>query len=420
MRLPEGLAPLRQRQFAIYFTGRAISLSGSALAPIALTFAVLDLTGNSATALGWVLAARSVPLVVFLLVGGVVADRFSRSTVLVASHVLSALTQGAVAALLLTGAARLWMVVVIEALNGTFSAFTMPAMQGLIPQVVPRTHLQQANSLLSLVRGGATIVGPSVGGLLVVGLGSGWAIAVDALTWAVAAGFMARLGLPAARSSDLASTSAWRDLRDGWSAFTSYTWLWVVVLAFGALNAIQAGSIFTLGPMIAKQTVGIPAWGYAVSAESLGLLAATVVMLRWRPRYALRAGMIGVGALALPMFVLGLAPATGLLTALMCVAGAGQEVFGITWNTSLQEHVPNQLLSRVSSYDAVGSFVAIPLGELLFGPLAGVWPARDVVLGSGVAYLALVALTLGSRSVRRLERAARQAPQPAEPVPLSP
>lgn len=420
MRLPDGLAPLRQRQFAIYFTGRAISLSGSALAPIALTFAVLDLTGNSATALGWVLAARSVPLVAFLLVGGVVADRFSRSTVLVASHVLSALTQGAVAALLLTGTAQLWMVVVIEAFNGTFSAFTMPAMQGLIPQVVPRTHLQQANSLLSLVRGGDTIVGPSVGGLLVVGLGSGWAIAVDALTWAVAAGFMARLRLPAARGADVASTSAWRDLRDGWSAFTSYTWLWVVVLAFGALNAIQAGAIFTLGPMIAKQTVGIPAWGYAVSAESLGLLAATVVMLRWKPRYALRAGMIGVGALALPMFVLGLAPATGLLVGLMCVAGAGQEVFGITWNTSLQEHVPNQLLSRVSSYDAVGSFVAIPLGALLFGPLAGVWPARDVVLGSGVAYLAMVALTLGSRSVRRLERTATHPPQPAEPVPLPP
>lgn len=255
MKLPDSLAPLQDRRFAWYYAGRSISTVGSVVAPIALTFAVLDIT-DSASALGLVLAARTVPMVVFMLVGGVIADRLSRSMIMQVSHLLSAATQGAVAALLLTGQAEIWMIVCLEALNGTVSAFTFPAMQGVVPQVVPRSHLQQANALLAFSRNGLAIIGPTVGALLVVTVGSGWALAVDALTWVAAAWCMSRLHLPSAALESAESSTMWRDLVEGWSAFTSLTWVWVVVLAFGVLNAIHAGAWFTLGPVIAQDTIG--------------------------------------------------------------------------------------------------------------------------------------------------------------------
>ncbi len=149
----ESLAPLSSARVRWYFAGRTTSVLGTTIAPIALAFAVLDIS-DSASDLGWVLAARSVPMAVFLLFGGVVADRFSRSTVLQVSHLLSALTQAAVGLLLITGAAEIWSLLVLEALNGTMVAFTFPAMFGVAPLVVERRSLQQANVLLGFSRNG--------------------------------------------------------------------------------------------------------------------------------------------------------------------------------------------------------------------------------------------------------------------------
>lgn len=403
--LPDALTPLRDRRFAWYYAGRFVSTTGSAMAPIALAFAVLDLT-DSASALGLVLAARSIPLVLFMLVGGVIADRVSRSTVMQVSHLLSAATQGVVAALLLTGTAELWMVVVLEAANGTVAAFTFPAMQGVVPQVVPRSHIQQANALLAFSKNGLAMLGPTVGAVLVVTVGSGWAVAFDAVTWALAALCMARVKLPAAMAREsIGSPSMVRELREGWSTFTSMTWVWVVVLAFGFLNLIHAGAWFTLGPTIAKETIGKAQWGWVLSAESAGLLVMTVVMMKVRLTYPVRAGMIGISLMALPFFALGHDPSTGPLMALAFVAGCGVEVFSIGWQTAYHEHVPNEVLSRIASYDALGSFVAIPVGQVLFGPLAEAFGAPQVLVVAAVAYVAVCALTLLSRSVRDLRRA---------------
>jgi MFS family permease len=384
---------------------------GSVMAPIALTFAVLDLT-DSPSALGAVLAARSVPLVLFLLIGGVVADRFSRSLVMQVSHLTSAATQGMVAALLLTGTAQLWMVITLEAVNGIVSAFTFPAMQGVVPLVVPRSHIQQANAMLGFSRNGLAILGPTVAALIVVTAGSGWAIAVDALTWAVAAVCMSRLNLPGAMKAKGPKSSMVADLREGWTAFTSLTWVWVVVVSFGVLNAIQAGALLTLGPAIARDTIGIDGWGYVLSAEAVGLLVMTAVMLRIRLRRPLRAGMLGVCLIGGPMLVLGIHPSLALLIPLSFLAGCGIEVFGIGWQTALHEHIPNEVLSRVSSYDALGSFVAIPVGQLAYGPLANVFDLTDVMLVSAVAYITISLVTLASRSVRDLRNPEADHPEP--------
>ncbi len=402
MRVPDALSPLRDSRFAWYYAGRFISTVGSVIAPIAVVFAVLDIS-DSATALGAVLAARMIPMIVFLLIGGVIADRMSRSLVMQLSHVLSAATQGAVGLLLVTGVAEIWMIVVLEALNGTVSAFTFPAVQGIVPQVVPTTHIQQANAMLAFSRNGLAMIGPAIGTLLVVTVGSGWAVLVDAFTWLIAAAFMAKVKLPAAMArSPIEAPSMWGDLRDGWSAFVSLTWVWVVVLAFGLLNAIHAGAWFTLGPVIAKDTIGIQAWGWVLGAEAAGLLVMTIVMMRWRLRYPVRAGMLGITALAAPILVLGVHPTVLPLIMLAFVSGCGSEIFSIGWQTAYHQHIPNELLSRVASYDALGSFVAIPIGTLFYGPLAGVFSARDVLVVSGVVYVVIALVTLLSESVRNL------------------
>ncbi len=403
MRFPDALTPLREPPFAWYYAARVVSTTGSMMAPIALAFAVLELPGGTATALGLVLAARTVPMVGFLLFGGVVADRFSRATVMQVSNLLAALTQGVVAFLVISGSAELWMVIVLEALNGTVAAFSMPAMDGLIPRLAPRSHLQQANALLSFSRGGLAIVGPTIAALLVVTVGPGWALAIDALTWLAAAGLISRVKLPPReRTPDEASMI--RELRDGWSVFTGNTWLWVVVAGFSVLNAIHAGAWFTLGPALAKETIGEKGWGYVLSAESLGLVLMTLVMLKVRVRFPLRAGMLGMAVFSLPLFMLGVDPQLLPLLAAAFLAGMGVEVFSIGWSLAMQENIDDEVLSRAYSYDALGSFVAMPIGQVLYGPLGDAFGYRNVLVVSGCVYLAVALATLSSRSVRTLQR----------------
>jgi MFS family permease len=411
MQWKDTVEPLRHRDFAWYFASRVSNTLGSMMASIALAFAVLDIS-DSPGALGQVLAARTVPLVVFLLFGGVIADRFPRTLVLQVSNLASAATQAAVAYLVISGEAQLWTVIALEALNGTVSAVSFPAMASVVPQLVPREQLQRANALLSLVRGGLTVLGPTVGALLVVTVGAGWALAFDAATWVVAAVLLLPVRLPP-RPPAREGASTVSELREGWTYFRTTTWLWVVVLAFGVLNAIHSGAWYTLGPAVAKDTIGAQGWGLVLSAESAGLLLMTVVLLRVDVKRPLLTGMLGCSLFAVPLVSLGLHPHVVLLVAASFVAGAGMEFFGIGWNLAMQEHVDDAMLSRAYSYDALGSFVAMPVGQLAYGGLGSAFGSRDVLVVSGVVYFVVALLTLSSTSVRRLPRVPVVEPVPA-------
>ncbi|MGZ4443686.1 MAG: MFS transporter [Nocardioidaceae bacterium] len=415
MRVPEALTPLRDRRFAWYYTARLVSTTGSMMAPVALAFAVLGID-RSASALGQVLAARTIPMVLLLLFGGVLADRFDRSAVMKVSNLLSALTGGAVAALVLTHTATVGLVIGLEVVNGAVSAFTFPAMAGIVSQLAPRSHLRQANALLSFSRGGLSILGPSVAALLVVTVGAGWALAFDSLTWLLAALCMTRIRLPRNRPADAGeSSSMLRELREGWSVFTGHTWLWVVVLAFGVLNLIHSGAYFTLGPALAKQTFGARGWGCVLSAESFGLLLMTVVMLRVNLRRPLLVGMLGCACFGVPLFLLGAYPHVPVLVLATFLSGMGMELFSLGWNLAMQENIDDEVLSRAYSYDALGSFVAMPVGQLVYGPLAAAFGFRDVLVVSAVVYTAVALLALTSRSVRDL----RRSPGVPEPEPVA-
>jgi MFS family permease len=398
----EALAPLRVAAFRWYFASRTANTLGTTMAMVAVTFAVLDLTG-SASAVGQVLAARTVPMVLLLLFGGVLADRLPRALLLQVSNVLAASAQGAVAVLVLTGTAELWMVLCLEAVNGAASAASMPAMQAIVPQLVPRPALQQANALLSLGRSGLAVLGPSVGAALVVTAGAGWAIAANACLWLLAALLLLPVRLPG-RPPGGDHSGMLADLREGWTLFTGTTWLWVVVLAFAIINAVHVGAFYTLGPAVAEGTVGKDGWGLALSAEALGFVVMTVVLLRVRLRRPLILGMLGVALLGAPLAVLATEPHLPLLMATAFVAGAGTELFSLGWTLAMQENIEADKLSRASSYDAVGSFAAVPVGQLLYGPLGESFGHQDVLLASSAVVVAVAVLPLCSRSVRTLDR----------------
>jgi MFS family permease len=397
------LAPLRESRFRWYFGSRFVNLAGTTMAPVALAFAVLHVS-DSAGALGLVLAAHSIPQVVFLLLGGVVADRLGRTLVIQVANVGAAVSQGLLATLLLSGHAELWHFVVLSALNGTLSAMSLPALAGIVPALVPREQLQPANVLISMSRNALAILGPSVAAALVVTVGPGWALAVDAITWLGAALLLVPVRLPA-RTHSGTEPSLFRELADGWGFFRRTTWLWVVVLAFGVMNAIHAGGIDTLGPALANDTdIGAHGWGLIMSAQAVGLFAMTLLLLRFELRRPLLTGMLGIAFFGAPMLVMGLHPQTGWVMVAAFVGGMGLELFSLGWNLAMQENVPDEMLSRVYSYDMLGSFVAIPIGQLAFGPLAATFGTQDVLLVGGLVYVAVALLTLTSRSVRELRR----------------
>ncbi|MGC4110526.1 MAG: MFS transporter [Nocardioides sp.] len=410
-RLPESLAALRHDNFRWYWIALTVNMTGTVMAPVALAFAVLSIT-DSASALGGVLAAETAPLAVFLLFGGVIADRLPMTAILRVGMVVMGLSQAVAATLVITGAARIWMLVALAVVNGTTDAMVLPALQAILPRLVPRDLLQQANALQSFARGSLRVFGPTVAALLVVGAGPGWALAFDAATWVAGAVVMAKVVLPP-RPPRVESASALAELRTGWDYFRATTWLWVIVAAAGVLNAVQSGAWSTLGPPRAKETFGIAGWGVVLSAQSVGLILATLVLLRRQIRRPLLSGMLGVAVTALPIAVLGWYPHVGVLVVCTFLAGAGSEVFNIGWSVAMAENVPEDMLSRAFSYDMLGSVVAIPIGQLAFGPLGAAYGYRDVLVVSGVVFGAVCLATLASRSVRGLGRA------PVESVPVS-
>ena len=398
--MPRG--PFGQREFRLLFLGRTTSFVGNAFANVALAFAVLELTGSKAD-LGYVLAARSVPQVIFLLAGGIWADRLPRHHVMVGSNLVSGLSQSAVAALLLFGHARIWQLAALAALNGASSAFFFPASTGIVPQTVPRPMLQSANALLRLGLNASFIGGAALGGLVVGATSPGIGIAVDAASFFLAAASLGAMRMPATLRMEGSSFLA--ELREGWHEFSSRTWLWAIVAQFAVVNAVEQGAEQVLGPAIAKAHLGgATGWGLVLTAGSLGLFAGGLLVLRLRPERPLLAATLGF-LLTIPFPLLLSIPASlPVVVAAAALAGIGIEVFSVLWDTTLQQEIAQEKLSRVSSYDALGSFVLTPLGLAAAGPVAQVAGTRETMLGAAALSLGATLAVLLSRDVRTIRR----------------
>jgi predicted MFS family arabinose efflux permease len=364
---------------------------GSAMAPVALAFAVLRLTRSTGD-LGIVLAARSVAVVAFLLVGGVISDRLPRHLVMVGSSVLAGLAESASAALLLTGSAHMPALTALQVVNGAASAFIVPSSSAVVPQTVPAEVLRQANVVFRMGRNAAAIVGAALGGVVVAVFGPGWGIAADAVSFFVAAVLFA--GLQVARVNRSAGTSMVRELADGWWEFWARTWLWVVVVQFAFINMAYGGAFNVLGPVVAETHLGgAAAWGVIVAAQGAGLILGGVVSAKRRPKRPLVEGNSAL-LLQLPMLgSLAVAAPVPVVAAAAVLAGVGMEIFGVRWITTMHEQVPAGMQSRMFAYDALGSFVFIPVGQALAGPVESLIGTADAIW-AGTAVIAAAVLAV--------------------------
>lgn len=349
------------------------------------------------------LAAGWMPQIVFILVGGVWADRLPRNVVMVGSNVLSGAAQGGVAVLLLTGNAELWHLVALGVARGVASSFFFPASQGLVPQTVSPGRLQQANALLRLSLNATNIGGAAIGGLLVAGVGSGWAIAFDAATYLVSASVLSRMRIAA--SARAGGRDFARELREGWSEFRSRTWLWAIVVQAGIGNMVWTGGLLVLGPVIARDELGGAAiWGAILACQSVGLVLGGLIALRIQPQRMLFVGTAALLLLAPVLALLALGVPAVFVAGSAVLSGLGLELFSVFWDTSLQQHVPLDVLSRVSSYDALGSFVAIPIGLSIAGPLSDAIGVHETLWIAVSIQVAATLAVLGVRDVRELHR----------------
>jgi MFS family permease len=394
--------PLRGKDFRILFAAECVSVLGDALWPVALAFAVLDLTG-SASDLGLVLLANLVPRIVFMLIGGVWADRITPQRMMVASHFARFVTQGAQGYLLVSGHATIGTLVALQVARGTGSAFYRPAATGVVPRLVPREELQSANALLWLAANASSFLGPAIAGVLVATVGPGWAILGDSASFLVAALLLATL--PREEPSAAAEQkSFWQDLIEGWDAVRSRTWVWASICYFSAFQLVYLSSFSVLGPVVSKSSLGgAPAWAAISASGAAGAVIGSLVAYRVRPHRPLVTafGLAGFGTVP-SLVLLAFATPTASICAAEVFAGIAIGLSSALWETSLQRGVPTESLSRVASYDTMGSIALRPIGLALVGPLVMYAGARGTLLGSAAIVVAATGAILAVPAIRRI------------------
>ncbi len=402
-----GIEQLRDPGFRRLFIARFISSFGSAMAPVAMAFGVLHLTG-SATYMGVVIASQTASQVAVQLFAGALADRWSRKRLIVGGDILAATVQTAMAFLLFSGDAEVWQLCALMAVNGIAFALMWPAMVGLVPLVVPQERLQPANALLSLAQASAMGLGGAAAGMIVAFAGAGWAIAVDAATFAASGLLIA--GIRPAAQTKSESRNLLHDMRDGWREFVSHRWLWAIVLQFSVLFAGWNGGFMIVGPVVADRHLGGPEdWGWIAGALGAGLLAGGALGMRLVVKRPMLVAVLACFGFAIPLALLALPAPVPVIAVGAFLAGVGGELFGVYWFTALHTHVAPEALSRVSAYDVVGSIALAPLGEALAGPAAeAIGTAATLWIAVGCITVPTL-LVLLVPEVRRLGHAPAQA-----------
>lgn len=414
------LRVLRHRDFRYLWLAQSSSVIGDCIVIVALALFVIELTG-SATDLGFVLAAASLPLVAFLLLGGVWADRLPRHRVMVVTDLVRFTLHALLAALIFTGAVRIWQLIAIEALFGTAEAFFRPAANGLLPQTVPEQEIQQAQGLSSLSNNIGEFAGPALATALVLGLGAGWAFALDAATFLLSAALLSRVRprrrelaaapatAPVADGANAEQTpvpvGVWADIRDGFREVRSRDWVWATLAAFCVALFTGLAPWFVLGPLVAREQYGdIGIYGVVSAVLGVGTIAGSLLGIGWRPRFPMRAAMLAIILWPAAAVLYGLGATLFIVVPAMLIGGGGIALFDVWWTTALAERIPPDKLSRVSSYDWMVSLALLPLGYVLAGPLASALGAVEVLIGGSL--LAAIALALGllPRETRMLKR----------------
>jgi MFS family permease len=407
-----------ERQYRLLFLGQALSIVGDRVTQIVLPFAVLSI-GGSVTDVGIVAASGTVPFIVLGLIGGVIADRVERKRILIASDLVRLLVQLTAGLLLVSGHAQVWHLAALTALFGAADSFFSPAFSGLLPLTIAQPHhIQPANALRGMTFSTGSLVGPALGAALVATVGEGGALLADAGTFAVSVACLLLLRPRTVQRGDPEPFGA--DLRGGWTEVRARRWVWTFLLAMLVYHVIVLPSIFVLGPVLMRDEYsGATSWAIVTAAFGAGSIVADVLLLRWHPKYALRAGAAALVLASCQAVIIGSGLSVVLIACVEFFAAIGVSAFFTLWETSLQEHIPEGKLSRVSSYDYAASAGMMPIGMLLAPPVADAIGIHLTLTLMSVCGIAAALLCLSVRAVRDLPRGAAvrgtAAPAPAAP-----
>jgi len=402
------------RDFRLLLAERLIAPASVGFSIVGVSFAVLKATHSPAD-LSYVLAAQIAPALVFALLGGVAADRFRPQRVILAANLLMAAGEGTFGVLVLTGRPPLWAMLGLEAITGTGVAIFYPASQALLPRLVPDRLLQEASAISRLAMNSGQMAGAAAGGLLVAATGAGWALVlcgagmVATVPMLLAIRGTRPVSRRQARSGDAAppAPGMLTELREGWSEFRSHTWLWVIVAQFCVVMMAWYGAFSVLGPVVAQEHLGGPAaWGAITAADAFGLIAGGLAALRFTPRRPMLFVVLTGGAVAISPLSLAMV----LPLAAVCLASFGLGVFVemmmVQWTVALARNIPPAKLARVSSYDVLGSVMAMPAGALIAGPLGAAIGISRAQYAAAAAIVIASALALIPREIRTIRTAA--------------
>lgn len=393
---------LANRGYVTLLVARTISMLGMAFSPVALAFGVLQLPRATAGTLSAVMAAQTLPLVVFTLVGGVIADRYPRSRVLLAGELFAVAAWSAIGVMLLAGYAPLWLLCIAASLAGIAGAVIYPALNGIIPDLVPARDRQQANTWLAMGASGAKLAGLVAGGAVVVWLGGGWAMITAGVLYLVAAVLVACLPISTTRLAGRGESPI-RQLIQGWGEFSSRQWLWVAVVQWSIMSMALQAANGVLGPLIAETELGgAGAWTRILAGEAAGAIVGVGLSLIWHPKRPILVATLVTTAGALPPLLLGTSFPVWSVVAASFFSGLAFDLYGVWWMTTMQNEVAPESLSRVASYDAMGSLMLSPLGLLLAGPASVVLGVHTALVVVGIVSITTSLLALCAPEVRRL------------------
>jgi MFS family permease len=387
--------------FRLLLVDRLLAPFSTGFSMVGVSFAVLNVTGSTAD-LSYVLAAQVAPMLVFTLISGVFADRLRPQWVIIAGNLAVIVGEGTFGVLMLTTAhPALWAMICLEALNGIGGALFYPASQALLPQIVPDALLQEGSSISRLAMNTGQMTGAASAGLVVAAFGPGWALTLCAITMTGTIPLMLALKAGGNIVRGTARPAGMlTELRDGWTEFRSHTWLWATVIQFCLVMMAFNGAFLVLGPVVARSHLGGPAaWGAITAADALGLIAGGVVSLRYTPRRPMLFVVASGAAIAASPLSLALVLPLPVICLVSFFLGTLIEVMMVRWTVEMTTRIPSGMLARVSSYDALGSMSAMPIGALLAGPLAAAIGVSATQFAAAAVIVIASALTLLARDI---------------------
>jgi predicted MFS family arabinose efflux permease len=407
---------LANRNFRLLLADRLLAPMAAAFSLVGVSFAVLDAGGSTAD-LSYVIAAQAAPSLVFLLVGGVIADRVAPQLVIVAANIMVAVGEGLFGILVLTAHPAIWVMIVLELVTGTGVALFYPASMALLPRLVPPEQMREASAISRLTMNAAMMAGAALAGECVALVGAGWALAVCGVGMLGSVPLLLAIKAAPLERADLDVEaehvpSMISDLREGWSEFRSHTWLWATVLQFFVVLAAWCGGFQVLGPAVANAHLGgAAAWGLISAAEATGLIVGGFVALRWSPGRPMLFVVLTGGAIALSPLSLAMLLPLWVICATAFLLGVLIEAMSVVWTVTMAAKIPSDKLARVSAYDGLGTTMGMPVGALVAGPLAASIGVSATQYGAAAICVIAAALTLIPREIRTMRS------DPIEPVP---